>query len=102
MAWEIAKGILIAVAILFIVVPLALAMLYLVGVVVVSIPGATYGGIKKLPSAIKRTMKNPATLKLTSSSKGWVLPFTNGQASLVVCVFALLVLVLLLVHGVFD
>jgi len=44
MAWEIAKGILIAAAILFIVIPLALAMLYLVGFVGVSIIGAIFRG----------------------------------------------------------
>jgi len=52
--------------------------------------------VKELPRAVKRSMNNPAILKLTSSSKGWVLPLTNGQAALVlllvVGVVALLVL----------
>jgi hypothetical protein len=97
MAWEIAKGILLAVFILCIVVPIALALLSICGVVGVLTFKTIFEGLKSLPAAARRTLKAPATLKLTPSSKGLVLPFSNRQAALVVGIFAVVVFVVVAV-----
>jgi len=91
MAWEVAKGILLAVSILCAVVPITLALLYICGVVGVSTIVMILEGLKSLPAATHRTLRSSATLRLTPSSKGLVLPFSNRQAALVVGIFAIVV-----------
>ena len=91
MAWEIAKGILIAAGIIFIGIPLALVLIsFLFAVVKAILEGQVHEVTVGIPAALRRR----AVLKLTGNSKGWELPFTNGQAALAFGVFCMAVIII--------
>lgn len=95
MAWEVAKGILIAAAIIVIGIPLALV---LISLLFVALKAVLEGSVHDLKVRIPATLRSRAVLKLTQNSKGWVLPFTNGQATFVVAVFCVAVVVIVTMY----
>jgi hypothetical protein len=95
MAWEVAKGILIAAAVMFIGIPLVVVLALVIWSIFANSPAILSGLVYRLNVEIRAAMRRPAVLKLTSNSKGFVLPFTNGQATLVVGVFFVVVVVII-------
>lgn len=98
MAWEIAKGILIAAAIIFIGIPLTVVLTLLIWSVLANSPAILSDLVHQIRVEIQAAMRRRAVLKLASNSKGLVLPFTNGQATFVVGVFCVAVVVFVVIY----
>ena len=95
MAWEIAKGILIAAGIIFIGIPVAIVLVVFLFAVLLEILRAL---VHELTVGIPTSLRRRAVLKLTGNSKGWELPFTNGQAALVIGVFGVAVIIIVAIY----
>ena len=93
MAWEIAKGIVLAV---FILIGIALGLAILLGLLCVG-----YHVTREILRSLIEEFDRPAVLKLTSSSKGWILPFTNRQAAVGIGILigAIAIVVFISIHN---
>ncbi|MFP5238068.1 MAG: hypothetical protein ACLGSD_19395 [Acidobacteriota bacterium] len=96
MAWEIAKGIIFAVLIL---IGMGVALVLLPTSIRLGFAIARGGALaaRELLNELLQELERPAVLKLTGSSNGWTLPFTNKQAAITIGILISIIAILVFI-----